>query len=92
MLGAVRLVLLRTIIFHVRGSDVRVYFISFILDEFYSSRIDEGYSFSLDDLNLIDRMRRDSSFFEKIVNDPREENGGLGYLIAVYSLPYIEKD
>ena len=81
--------LLRTIIFLIRGSYLNVNFIKYVLDDFLMSRVDEGYLFSGVELSLMREMRGDVELFEGIVNEAKCEE--LGYMIALYALPYIEK-
>jgi len=82
-------VLVHTVVFLVRGSFIDVFSISRIIDDFYEDRIENGYHFNSDEIGLLDRMRGDADLFERTVNDAKSDE--LGYLVAVYSLPYIEK-
>jgi len=49
--------------------------------------VDEEYVFRDSELELMEDMREDATLFERVVNTSRHE--GLGYMLALYSLPYI---
>jgi len=87
-LGAASLlVLLHTIIFLVRGSCLKINCIGRVLDDFCECMVDEEYVFRDSELELMEDMREDATLFERVVNTSRHE--GLGYMLALYSLPYI---
>lgn len=81
--------LVHTIIFLVRGSIIKTFNISRIVDDYCECELEDGYCFSDYEVDLLEGMRVDFNLFERVVNESDHE--GLGYMVALYSLPYIEK-
>ena len=75
--------------FLVRGGYLRINCIDRVLDDFYECMVDEGVVLKDSELELMEDMREDSTLFERVVNNFRHE--GLGYMVALYSLPYVKK-